>query len=264
MHDLWIELARCAGLSLSEAQDELLGRYIDLLLDANQRMNLTRINTRASAEVLHIGDALTLLPFMPAGQLQLADVGSGGGVPGIPLAIVRPGISVTLIESTKKKAKFLSETIGALGLMNVRVLAERAEEIAHPGFCSRDARVAEKRNSAEEATQASQLRVSGERRFRESFDIVTVRALAEMSLLVEWCLPLMRVGGKLLAMKGARVHEELPRAARAIQLLGGANAALHRAALPGAEDHVIVEIRKIATTPLRFPRATAISKREPI
>src|SRR5437762_14220336 len=109
MHTLWIELARRAGLRLSKKQDQLLYTYIDLLLDTNRRMNLTRIDTRESAEILDVGDALTLLRYLPAGQLQLADVGSGGGIPGIPLSIVRSDLLVTLFESTQKKAGFLTD-----------------------------------------------------------------------------------------------------------------------------------------------------------
>src|SRR5882724_8428657 len=100
MNLLWTELSQHAGITLSESQEALLNRYLDLLTEANQRMNLTRITDRASAEVQHIGDALTALPFLPAGAHALADVGTGGGVPGIPLAIACPDVQVTLIEAT--------------------------------------------------------------------------------------------------------------------------------------------------------------------
>ena len=105
--ELWNELAKRAGLTLSPEQHALLSRYIDLLIEANQTMNLTRIATREAAEIGHVGDSLTLLPFLPKTAHRLADVGSGGGVPGIPLAIARPDAQVRLIESTKKKADFL-------------------------------------------------------------------------------------------------------------------------------------------------------------
>src|SRR3954464_2135823 len=109
MNDLWNDLAARAGLTLSDEQHALLARYLDLLLDANQRMNLTRIADRAAAEIQHVGDALTVLPFLPKDAHKLIDVGSGGGVPGIPLAIVRPDARVTLLESTQKKARFLQD-----------------------------------------------------------------------------------------------------------------------------------------------------------
>src|SRR5438128_12614435 len=106
MRELWNQLAAGAGVAISDHGYAQLNTYLDLLLAANQRMNLTRITDRAAAEVQHIADALTLLPFIPPTTQTIADVGSGGGVPGVPLAIVLPHIHFTLIESTKKKAVF--------------------------------------------------------------------------------------------------------------------------------------------------------------
>lgn len=229
MNELWNQLASSAGLSLTEAQVTLLGRYLDLLLQANARMNLTRITERGAAEVQHVGDALTLLPYLPKAAHRLADVGTGGGVPGIPLAIVLPGVQVTLIESTRKKADFLRETCGALGLGNVTVVNARAE----------DAGVGE---------------------LRETFDVAAARAVGAMVWLAEWCLPLVKKGGKVLAMKGAKVSEELPAAARAIRILGGGGPVVHPVSLPGTEHHVIVEIAKVGRTDTRYPRAATIAK----
>src|SRR5687768_3464467 len=103
MNPLWNDLGARAGVTLTDAQHAQLARYLDLLFEANARMNLTRIADRATAEIQHVGDALTVLPFLPKAGHRLADVGSGGGVPGIPLAIVRPDVQVMLIEATKKK-----------------------------------------------------------------------------------------------------------------------------------------------------------------
>ena len=233
MNALWTEIAARAGASLSDRQQALLSRFLDLLLDANTRMNLTRIVDRESAEVHHVGDSLTLLRFIPPGSWRVADVGSGGGVPGIPLAIARPDLSVLLIESTKKKASFLEGAIRELGLTNVRVSSERAEELGRSA-----------------AT-------------RESFDLVVARAVGRMEWLAEWCLPLVRKGGKMLAMKGPKAAEELPAAEHVIKLLGGGSPDIHRADLPGADNHVIVEIAKTATTPARYPRAPTAA-REPL
>src|SRR5204863_5606249 len=102
-------LAARAEVALSAEQHERLSRYLDLLAEANTRMNLTRITDRSAAEVSHVGDALTVLPFLPKGGHRLVDVGSGGGVPGIPLAIVRPDIEVILLEATQKKTVFLGD-----------------------------------------------------------------------------------------------------------------------------------------------------------
>ncbi|HEX2972222.1 MAG TPA: 16S rRNA (guanine(527)-N(7))-methyltransferase RsmG [Tepidisphaeraceae bacterium] len=227
---LWSELAGQAGFPLSDAQLQLLSRYLDLLLEINKVMNLTRIENRAEAEVLHVGDSLTVLPFLPREAHQLVDVGSGGGVPGIPLAIARPDVQVTLIESTKKKAAFLEKTAKELGLANVKALAERAEVIAH-----------------------------GPK--RDSFDIATARAVGAMNMLVEWCLPLVKKGGKLLAMKGARIAEELPAAEKAIHLLSGGTPVIHPITLPGTESHVLVEIPKLGRTDARYPRSPSQAKK---
>jgi 16S rRNA (guanine527-N7)-methyltransferase len=229
MNSQWTALAANAGRTLDAAQHDLLNRYLDLLIAANETMNLTRITERAAAELHHISDSLTLLPFLPPGEMKLADVGSGGGVPGIPLAIARPDAYIVLIESTKKKAAFLQKTVAELGLTNVGVTAERAEEAARTGK-------------------------------RASFDIVVARAVATLDFLAEYCLPLVKVGGKMLAMKGPKVAEELPGAQKAIRILGGGEPVIHPVTLDGADRHVIVEITKKSKTSDSFPRPPSHQK----
>lgn len=232
-NSLWNELAATAELALSDEQHAQFSRYLDLLLAANEMMNLTRIENRAAAEIGHVGDALTLLPFLPRGPHRLADVGSGGGVPGIPLAIARPGATVLLVESTQKKAAFLKSAIAELGLKNVSVSSWRAEDVGHS-------------NS------------------RETFDVVTARAVGAMIFLVEWCLPLVKKGGKLLAMKGQKIGEELPAASKAIKTLGGGDAIVHPVSLPETMHHVIVEVPKLSKSNPRYPRLPAQAKGKPL
>jgi len=196
-------------------------------------MNLTRITDRAAAEVQHVGDSLTVLPFLPAGPFRLADVGSGGGVPGIPLAIARPDATVLLIESTKKKAAFLKQTIEALGLANASVSEWRAEDV-------------------------------GRSNNRESFDVALARAVATMPWLAEWCLPLVKKGGKMLAMKGPRVADELPAAKKAVKLAGGGEPMVHPVELPGTEHRVIVEICKVVKSDPKLPRPATAAKGKPL
>jgi 16S rRNA (guanine527-N7)-methyltransferase len=229
VNTLWNELAGRAGVVLSEGQQRQLSRYIDLLIEANRRMNLTRIADQGAAEVQHVGDALTVLPYLPKEAHRLVDVGSGGGVPGIPLAAARPDVSVVLVEATGKKAAFLAETAKALGLANVRVLNERAE-------------------------------AAGRGELREACDVAVARAVGALDFLVEWCLPLVKKGGRMLAMKGARIAEELPAAQRAIRLLGGGEAVVHPEVLPGAEHHVVVEIPKVGRTLEKYPRDPTVAK----
>ena len=230
---LWKQLAARAAIDLGDDKVAMMSRYIDLLLEANQRMNLTRIAGRAEAELLHVADALTLLPHLPGEAHALADVGSGGGVPGIPLAIARPDVRVTLIESTKKKAAFLEQTAGALGLSNLTVDARRAED-------------------------------AGQSPARETFDVAVARAVATLDWLAEWCLPLVKVGGRMLAMKGPKVHEELDAARRAARLVGGGEVVLHAVELPGTTGHVVASIHKTRKTDPRYPRPATHAKGKPL
>jgi 16S rRNA (guanine527-N7)-methyltransferase len=230
---LWTQISQRAAVPLDEGQFAALSRYLDLLLDANQRMNLTRITDRSAAEVQHIADALTLLPFIPPGAIALADVGSGGGVPGIPLAIARPDVKITLIESTKKKAAFLRGVADSLNLQNVKVLDQRAEQIARGPL-------------------------------RESFDIVVARAVGQLVWLAEWCLPLTKKGGKFLAMKGEKIGDEIPAALKPIRQLGGGEPIVHPIELPGAQHHVIVEIPKRSATDGKYPRNPTTTHGKPL
>ena len=232
MSDLWLSLAARANVALSQDQIDNLSSYLDRLERGNDVMNLTRIVDRSSAEVQHIGDALTLLPFLSAGPLVLADIGSGGGVPGIPLAIVRPDIAFTLIESTKKKALFLKDTAIALGLNNVTVLGDRAED-------------------------------AGRSPLRGTCDIVTARGVASLDWLVEWCVPLLKKNGSMLAMKGERAAAEVIDAKPAIHLLNASLVAVHKVELPGSDHKVIVQIKRIGSTHDVHPAARDDREGEP-
>lgn len=212
-HPLWTDIPARAGIAVSSRQLEAFDRYLHLLAEGNQRLNLTRIVDPETAAVAHVADSLMLLPYLPAGARTLADVGSGGGAPGMILAIARPDLQVTLIESTGKKADFLKETAEQLGLEHVRVESARAEQLA---------------------------KSTG----REAFDVVTARAVAPMDRLVEWCMPLVRVGGIFLAMKGGRVTQEMPAARKLLTRLGGGAPKIDPAPIPGGEAHVIVSISR--------------------
>jgi 16S rRNA (guanine527-N7)-methyltransferase len=233
VNELWLQLARRANLELTEAQGAQLARYLDLLLAANERMNLTRISERPAAERQHVGDALTVLPHLPAGPIRVADVGAGGGVPGIPLAIARADATFLLIESTKKKAAFLKEAIATLGLTNVSVSEWRAEDVGHSNN-------------------------------RETFDVALARAVATMAWLGEWCLPLVKTGGRMLAMKGPKVADEMPEAKRPIKLCGGGEPVIHPVELPGTEHRVIVEVAKVGRCDSKLPRPATQAKGKPL
>ena len=172
---------RDLGVDLDAAAIARLGDYLALLLAMNEQMNLTAIVDPKAAWEKHALDALTLVPLLAevGPGARLADLGSGGGVPGIPLAIARPDLEVTLVEATQKKAAFLSAAAPALGLANVSVRAERAEKLGGEGF-----------------------------------DVVTARAVGRLAELCPLAAPLARAGGLLLLIKGQRADDELAEAAR--------------------------------------------------
>jgi 16S rRNA (guanine527-N7)-methyltransferase len=221
--ELWNTLAQRAGVTLEAHHHAQLNSFLDLLLSANERMNLTRITDRGQAEILHVADALTLLPHIPPGKHRLADVGSGGGIPGIVLAIVRPDAKILLIESTQKKAAFLRTAILELNLANVSVEPLRAEDIARTNR-------------------------------RETFDIAVARAVGVLPVLVEWLLPLVKIGGHALAMKGPKGADELEQAQPFIKLLGGNRPSIVSADLPDRPGHIIIKMPKTAWTHPRYPR----------
>ena len=239
MHPLWTQLAERAGRPLAEAQAALLERYLELLFAANARMNLTRVADTEAGRIQHIADAMTLLPLISAGTvggagpMRLADIGSGGGVPGIPLGILRSDMEVVLIESTQKKAAFLQEAVQTLQLGNVRVIAKRVEDV-------------------------------GRSEDRQTFDIAVARAVGALIFVAEWGLPLLKIGGSLLAMKGPKSAEELPLPEQAMRWLGGGAAVIHRPGLEQFPGHVIIEIPKIAASAARFPRDPTHAKGKPL
>lgn len=212
-----------------DGRRSLLRAFLDELLLANTKFNLTAVRSPEEAWNRHIVESASLAPLL--GQPRnLIDVGTGGGLPGVVLAICRPDIEVTLLESTAKKARFLDETREKLALENVRVVCDRAETAAMPGSP-----------------------------LRESFDIITARAVAPLRVLLELTIPFACVGGTLLAIKGEKAAQELEGASRALRLL--------KAKLLSDVEHSagrLLTFTKIASTELGYPRRTGEPKRRPL
>ncbi len=226
------------GVELPEGALPLLAEYLDLLLETNEQFNLTAIKDRDHAWRRHIVDSLTLVPFLEPFDPGAAviDVGSGGGLPGIPLAIARPDLKVTLLEATGKKAKFLERCAKELPLPGVRVLNMRAEDAGQ------------------------------ERALREKFDAATCRAVGPMRELLEYTLPLVAIGGLLLAMKGKNVEAELNDAGDALSILGAGELQIVDAYPEGfaGGEGAIVSITKERPTPQEYPRLAGTPRREPL
>jgi 16S rRNA (guanine527-N7)-methyltransferase len=233
------ELTALPGLagSIAPAALDRLERYVALLLEANARINLTRLVEPAAIARLHLLDALAALPLLDAVDPALAvDLGSGGGVPAVPLAIARPRIRWLLVDSVERKAAELRSMVEALGLDHVSVRAERAELVG------RDAA------------------------WREHAELVTARACAALPVLAELAMPLLRVGGTLLAWKGpldARAPEVV-HGDRALGLLGGDHPRIVPAGPTALGGHTFVLARKRETTPGGYPRRPGDPGRHPL
>lgn len=225
------------GFELPDVLLERLAAYLALLLETNKQMNLTAVRDADEAWRRLIVDSLTPLPGLDDLEEGAAviDVGSGGGMPGIPLAIARPDLRVTLLEATGKKARFLETAALDLMLQNVDVVPERAETAG--------------RDPAH----------------RERYDAAVCRAVGPMNVLLELCLPLVRPGGRLLAMKGPRAEQELQRAGDALYQLGAGELQVFDAYPETFEnDLVIVNVTKQRATPKGYPRPPGVPKREPL
>lgn len=230
------ETAEGQQMPVSEEQAALFARYYQMLVEYNQKTNLTRILGPRDVAVKHFGDSIAVLSQEPIGTgLTVLDVGTGGGIPGIPLAIMRQDLQITLMDSLRKRTTILLEIVQRLGLNNVEVVWGRAEDLAH------------------------------KRLYREMFDIVVARAVAPLNILVELCLPFVKPAGYFLAMKGPKAQEELALSGKAISKLGGGGATLSYIELPMDEGRrVLVKIPKKTTTNRSYPRRAGIPERNPL
>ncbi|MBX7142823.1 MAG: 16S rRNA (guanine(527)-N(7))-methyltransferase RsmG [Oligoflexia bacterium] len=217
------------GIELSVQQLEQFSAYASLLEEWNAKINLTAIRPQ-DFDVLHFLDSLTVVPLLTgsfgeeAAALSCLDVGSGAGFPGIPLKIACPGLKLTALDSTHKKARFIETVSQSLGLA-MDVVCERAEVAAH------------------------------DPKLRERFDLVTARAVAALDVLAHWTLPFARVGGRVFALKSNTAQTEVEQAEAALSTLGGGIAVLHSFTLPTTEvERCIVEIIKESACPAALPK----------
>lgn len=225
-----------AGIPLTAEQIGQFSVYHEMLLDWNTRMNLTALTAPEDVAVKHIIDSLTAYDAaLFDGARTLIDVGTGAGLPGIPLAVYAPHLTVTLLDSLNKRVRFLTEVTAAMGLQNVRCIHARAEEAA---------RTAE---------------------HRAAYDIAVSRAVARLPVLIEYTLPFVRVGGTLLALKGRAYAEEQKEARRAAEVLGGGRITARPVHLPGLDDvRAILTVTKERQTPAAYPRGGGAPTRRPI
>jgi 16S rRNA (guanine527-N7)-methyltransferase len=237
-HELELLLAgqgHTLATSLPPSFLDAIERYVALLLDANARLNLTRVVGPADVARLHLLDALSALPVLDERPVDRAvDLGSGGGVPGIVLALARPTLRWALVDSVRKKAETLTRMRDGLGLRDLVVLPERAEDLG--------------RSSS----------------WRETVDVVTARACAPLPVLVEYALPLIRPGGRLLAWKGPIGDDELRDGTVAATAVGGSEPQVRTTGIPALGEHRLVVVDKVEHTRARFPRRAGEPTRRPL
>ncbi len=228
------------GLALSDEQLAQFQRYYELLVQENQRVNITRVVEYEAVQERHFLDSLTCLLALgdllrDSAGLRLIDVGSGAGFPGLPLKIALPTLELTLLDALGKRVAFLERLVGTLGLRDVQIVAARAEDAAHRP------------------------------EHRERYDVATARALAKLPVLLELCLPFVRVGGRLVAPRKGELEAELRQAAGALRELGGGNARLVPVTLPGLDDgRALFVADKERPTPARYPRRAGVPERRPL
>lgn len=220
------------GIALNDAQLRQLGQYEKLLLEWNEKINLTAITDPEEAAVKHFLDSLTpILTGYVSGKV--IDIGTGAGFPGMVLKIANPKISLTLLDSLNKRINFLKEISSALSLDKIEFIHARAEDAA--------------------------------RTHRAKFDIAVSRAVANMTVLSELCLPFLKIDGRFLALKGPLAEDELTAAKRAIHILGGEFEQIFEVKIPYSDlSHKIIIIKKVRQTPIQYPRKAGIPTKNPL
>lgn len=238
MQQLLRQGAQQFNLSLSESQLHAFSQYAQELVAWNQKVNLTRIIEPEEIAVKHFLDSLSLYPVLSRlipNLSSLIDVGTGAGFPGLPLKIVLPDLQLTLVEATGKKTKFLEHLVNLLALSNVLVLTARAEEVGR------------------------------QPQHREQYQVAVARAVSKLAVLVEYTLPLVKVGGFVIAQKGQDPREEIDDSAKALKILGGSIKQVVPVDVPGldAARHLVV-IQKTKPTPKQYPRRPGLPAKEPL
>ena len=224
------------GISLSNQQLQQFNRYYELLVEWNEKMNLTAITEAHEVAVKHMIDSLTAYDEkLFQGSVSVIDVGTGAGFPGLPLKIFCPEIRLTLMDSLNKRINFLQTVVDELGLTGVECVHARAEEGA--------------RNKA----------------YREQFDLAVSRAVARLPVLCEYCLPFVKRGGHFLALKGMQYQAENEEAAKAIKVMGGSQSGIRSVKLPGLDDvRAVITITKGMPTPKTYPRKAGTPAKNPL
>lgn len=232
--EIMISYAEKINIKFTEEQLEKFYQYMNMLLEWNEKINLTAIVEPKEVILKHFIDSLTINKYLKE-NVTIADVGTGAGFPGIPLKILRPDIKVTLVDSLNKRINFLNEVIEKLNLEDIETVHSRIEDFG--------------KNKS----------------YREKFDYVTARAVANLAVLSEYLIPIAKIGGKCVCMKGSNVEEEIQSGKKAINVLGGKIEKVDEFVLPDSDiSRNVIILSKIKNTPARFPRKAGMPSKEPL
>jgi len=228
------ELVSKLDMKISEEQIEKFYKYMNLLISWNEKINLTAITEPKDIILKHFMDSLTILNNIKDGN-KIVDVGTGAGFPGIPIGIVNENCDITLVDSLNKRINFLNEVIKEIDLKNICTIHSRAEDFGK------------------------------DKKYRESFDIAVSRAVAPLNILLEYMLPLVKLGGVCICMKSSNISEELDSAKNACKVLGGELVKIDEVILPGTDIiRKNIVIKKIGNTPIKYPRKAGVPSKEPL
>lgn len=237
--NILIDGAQRLGINLHKEQIKKFSRYLELLVQWNQKINLTSLKTPREIIVKHFLDSISCIKiinkYIDTEEISVIDVGAGAGFPGIPIKIICPSVKLSLLEARKKKTIFLEKVTDEMNFQKVKILNGRAEIFG-------------------QGTD-----------HRERYDIAISRAVARLSVLSEYCLPLVRVGGLFVAQKGRSYKEETDKALKAVQLLGGELIGVENVRIPFInQERYLLVIKKIKGTPSKYPRKEGLPQKRPL
>ncbi|MGX7043130.1 16S rRNA (guanine(527)-N(7))-methyltransferase RsmG [Leuconostoc holzapfelii] len=235
--DEFISALKNAGMTLTEKQIQQFEQYYALLVATNEHVNLTAITEKNDVYLKHFYDSLTVAQYETALQDShgtLIDVGTGAGFPSLPLKIAYPNLNITMVDALKKRVNFLQEVVTTLGLSGVTIVHGRAEDIGQ------------------------------DPKYREQFDFATARAVARTSVLAEYTLPFVKIGGEFLVMKGAAAEQELADGQQALATLGGQLRDAYEFTLPNGDTRFVQIVAKTKKTPKKYPRQAGTPSKKPI
>jgi 16S rRNA (guanine527-N7)-methyltransferase len=240
LKDLLKEGAKAFNLDLNNQQIESLLKYKDILIEWNEKINLTAIEEDRDVIIKHYIDSFSILPYIikyvksESPAPSIIDVGTGAGFPGIPLKIALTSLDITLFDSLEKRVKFLNEVINSLNLKGIKAIHGRAEDYGV------------------------------KKEYREKYDISVARAVANLPVLLEYCLPFVKLGGVFIAMKGSNI-EEIANSKKALEILGGQIEEVKELQLPFSDiKRNIVIVKKLRPTPTKYPRKAGMPSKEPL